>query len=631
MEVFTIRVIPIARGVGKEELTYFAPHEVRPGMVIEVPLRKKQVPALVVVCEPVHVSKAELRTGAFTLRRIGRKEPRKVVSAAFIQAARDVATWHVMPTGAVLSAFIPSVVLSAPKKAVASAPPPERPAENLIGKVLQAPRARRLDFYRTLTREAFARGASAFLIAPTIVEATRLFEDLERGIGEYAFLLTSALSKSEYLARHELVLAHEHPVLLVGTPSALSNPRHDLGLIMLEREASPLYRLPVRGGPDARLLARYLAKHRKAELVRADLPLSIHGIHARDTGKVEEIVTGHHRTTFSSKAYLLDQTGTSKAPDQAPWKAVSRTLIDELTSHTTRNHPCFLYVARRGLSPITVCRDCGAAVECHECGASVVLHKGKEENYFLCHSCGAMRHAREVCKVCRSWRLESLGIGVELVERELREALPKNVPIHTLSSDSAKTHIMALRIAQQFHDFGGVLIGTELALPYLSEVPFSAVVSLDALLSFPSWTTYERIASILTRMRELSGETLLVQTRRPETNILRYVLEGNFSAYYKQELLLRKKFGYPPFSTLIKVTASGTERQVADMMERAKETLAPYDLVTLSHFLRSGEGGVLLHGFLRVPRATWPDHTLIHHLRSLPPHLSIVVDPETVL
>ena len=84
------------------------------------------------------------------------------------------------------------------------------------------------------------------------------------------------------------------------------------------------------------------------------------------------------------------------------------------------NGRIFLYAARKGMASITICGDCGNNVVCLECGSSVVLHTKETGNFFLCHRCGERRSAEEVCKVCGSWKLMPLGIGIEKVKGEFQ-------------------------------------------------------------------------------------------------------------------------------------------------------------------------------------------------------------------
>jgi primosomal protein N' (replication factor Y) len=379
------------------------------------------------------------------------------------------------------------------------------------------------------------------------------------------------------------------------------------------------------------VLAYELAAQIGGQIYLADLPLRIESIYKREQQEYEEIVTGHHRMHFPTKAELINMQGIATS-QKKPFRVLDRTLLDKIRDVGLHGGRAFLYVARRGLSPITLCRDCGTTVTCNECGVSVVLHKGNKENYFLCHSCGALRHARERCKKCRSWRLEALGIGTELVEKELHRILPKR-DVMVLSSDTTKSHKSAQKMISTFYDTPkSILIGTEMALPYLSKhVPVVGIVSLDSLLSLASWNIYERIAATLTRLREIAGEELIVQTRKPEVKILQTVLSGNFSGFYRSELKARQQLGYPPYTVIIKISITGTQEEIQEKMDEAVLLMQPYELVKFSRSLKAPHGKYLLHGFIRVRREEWPLEDLLQKLRALPPSYTISVDPDSIL
>lgn len=632
--MYLIRIIPISRGITKDELTYFSAVPYEPGSIVLVMVRSRNVPGLVIGNEPVRDAKSTVRTASFALKKLRKQTPLQIISPAFVRAAEKSAEYHASSVGAILYTFLPHSIVRDPKGFTSSevAPPLKVERGFVVPHIFQGPYLRRVDLYKTSVRAAFARRESVLLVTPSIVEAERLHREISPGINEYVHILHTALTSKALLASYTAALKDSHPVLVICTQSFLSLPRHDLKTIIVEREASTLYRNRTRPFTDTRILAHELAAYVNGSLILADLPLRIESFQRRESGEYEEITTGHQRTTWNTAAKIVTMKNEG-ATDKLPFRAVGSVLHERLEKTILERGSAFLYVARRGLSPVTVCRDCGLTVACAECGASVVLHKGREENHFLCHACGALRHARERCVGCRSWRLEALGIGTELVERELTRAFP-NTQILTLSSDTSRTHMQATRMTHSFYETrGSILIGTELALPYLnpSSVSLTSVVSLDALLSIPSWSMYERIASTLTRLRDACTRELIVQTRRPETPVLSQILDGNFSSFYRSELKERKRFGYPPYTTILKISAEGTEAEVLHAMEQTKEALLPFELVTFSRFLRAPKGGVMLHSFIRLPRASWPDPVLLAKLRALPPLLTVAIDPENIL
>ena len=631
--MYTVQVIPVSRSTGSDELTYFSAIAYERGAVVSVPVRTKEVPAIVMSCETVKNVKAHVRRSEFALRKLRRQPGHALVTPEFIQAVQNTAHYYATTAGAVLFSYLPRSLLTLDDLPEATVREHHRPRLRgfIIPRLYQDLAHGRQELYRTNVRESFAAGGSVFILVPTVADAERVYAEQRNGIESYTYLLHGSLSRSAQHKMMKEILASEHPVLIVGTVPFLAVPRPDLVSILVEREGSSLYRSRNRPFVDARIFTHEFAAALGGQLFLADLPLRIESVYRKETGEYEEVVSGQHRMHFKTKASLLNMQGVATATKKI-FRAVAHDLSEKMRATRENGGRCFLYVARRGLSPVTLCRDCGAVVTCKECDASVVLHRGKEENYFLCHSCGAMRHARERCKACHSWRLEAFGIGTELVERELTTTLPEG-SVFVLSADTARTHTQTKRIVEEFYKTpGAVLIGTELALPYLTKhVPLVGVVSLDSLLSLASWNIYERIASTLTRLRELAGEELVVQTRRPEADILQRILGGNFSGFYRSELRARKALGYPPYTVIIKVSVLGTEESVSEQMATAQETLKPYDLVTFSRLIKAPRDKYQLHGFIRVARETWPDDALCERLRSLSPQYTITVDPDSIL
>jgi len=632
VHMFIVLVTPIARGSVVQELSYFSAVEYPIGSFITVPIRGKEKLALVLSLEKVTNMRSVVRSNGYVLQKVKRQEPKVLITPEFVRAAEKTARYHATTTGAILFATIPKALLE--QESVSSErllSPKPKLRGFIIPRLYQGLSQSRIEFYRTSVREAFAAGGSVFLTTPTIADAERVFKELSGGIEQYSFLIHSGLPKKKQVEYAAKALACEHPVLIVAPPSFLSLPRHDLATIIVEREGSPLYRTRTRPFLDHRILAHEYAAQLGGQLFLADLPLRVDSVHKRELGEYEEVVSGHHRMYFPTRAEILNLQGVP-ATVRENFQALDQDVIHKIRETGKHGGRVFLYVARRGLSPITLCRDCGTVVTCKECDASVVLHKGAEENYFLCHSCGSLRHARERCKHCMGWRLEAFGIGTELVERELHEAFPdRNIVV--LSSDTAKTHVQAQKIIEEFYGTpASILVGTELALPYLTKhVPLVSVVSLDSLLSLASWNIYERIAATLTRLREVAGEQLIVQTRKPEASILRTALSGNFSGFYRSELKVRKMLGYPPYTVIIKVSVTGSQESLAKQMEFAAKQLEPHELVVFSRYVKAPAGRYILQGFLRMARERWPDNDLLERLRALPQNYMVVVDPDRIL
>lgn len=629
-----IKVYPIQRGISKDALSYFTAEKIEPGAVLSVPLRNKNVPAIAISAEDVSDAKTEIRKSDFALRKITAKSPRYLLYPAFISAITRASEYYATAPGALLAQTIPTALFADPSKLT---PPPkhhfgsskETTSEKLV---FQGDNAERLEHHKNLVREEFASKRSVLILVPTIRDGERLHEFLSRGIPDFAYLLHSGVPEKELRTRYNSAVSNPHPVVIIGTGSFLSLPRFDLGTIIVERENSSAYKSISRPFADMRVIAERLSEEMHVRLILADSPLSIQSMYRVRENELDERSSSRTRSSGDADVSLTDMREEKPKTKKDKFIALSEKLLTKMHRTLQAGENVFLFTARRGLSPITVCEDCGNPVLCDITKTPVILHKGPKGNVFVCHSCGAMRPADERCRNCGSWKLQTLGIGTEMIEALLREFFP-DTQLFQIDRDTTKSHKEATKVAEQFRKArGAILLGTEMAIAYLPDsVPLIGIVSIDSLLSLPEWNAYERVFGILIRLRSAARNTLIVQSRKTESDVLEHALRGTINDFYKSEIVMRKQFGYPPFATFIKITVSGTHASVSDEMEEVERMFAPYGLSGRSHLMHTGKNIYMMHAFLRVDRTDWPKTEIVALLKTLPPHITVTVDPESIL
>lgn len=629
--MYLIRVIPISKGVSVEELSYYTASSMPVGCLIDVPVRKRVVPALVTACVHVREAKQEIRTADYALRKIDTPLPRVFFDDATLRAATTLAEYHASSIGAVLSHLLPAT-LTTLEGTETSLHLQRGDSRTGSERVVQAPRIARTETYKTTVREAFAQKQSVLIVTPTRAEAESLYTSLAPPLHGNTFLLHSGLTPKVQQTAWQQALSTEHPILIVATYGYAALPRHDLGYMIVERESSPQYRTAKRPYIVMRDVIRTIAGERGITYIGADLPLSIETIARLEDGRALKLPTDMSRTGISSELVLFDARRPEGAPAPKQFSVLAKDVASTITHAAAGDKTVLVYSTRRGLAPVTICQDCEETVACKNCGASVTLHSSSNENLFLCHSCGTMRHARERCLRCNSWRLTTLGIAVEGVAQELARLLPKGTPLYTISSDAVRSHARAQELVRNLYSTKGVLVCTEMALPYLSTpLDVGVVTSLDSLLALPAWNMHERIAGLTTRLRELSREILIVQTRRPQSALLQKLAKGDYKSYYNDELSVRRDLGYPPFVRLVKLSVRGTHAHVTERTRELTDRLAPFGFEPVSHFLRGPKGEYVMHGFLRCTAQDWPKQDIVRTLRTLPPDVTVRIDPDSVL
>ncbi len=625
-----ISVIPIAKGILRDELTYFTGSPLKPGAIVLVPIRGRSVPALVTSVREADELKLTVKNASFALKKVIRVKHEHFFTKPFMEAARLAADYSAAPLGAALKALVPAAILGAKLtlSKLETAPADRPPSERFV---LQEPDDERRTYYKSLIRAEFAKQGSVFLCLPTAIDIVRTLASLERGISEYTIVLHHQLSTRELIQAWQKALDLAHPVLIIATPIFLSLPRTDIRLIIVDRENTQTYKSAQRPFLDYRRFAEYLATTASATFVLGDAVLRTETCYRADQGELEPLASLKHHAASNATQKLIAVT---KVPT-ADFRVVSDELLNLIGESQKRNEKIFLFTHRRGLAPVVICQDCGYTVECDNCEAPAVLHPSETDGaqtIFICHRCGARRSAAEKCRHCGGWRLLELGIGIDRVARELLEKFP-NLKLFKLDSDSVRGGAIPLTVVKRFWTTpGSVLLGTELALHYLEErIENVAVVALDSLFALPDYRINEKVFGLLIRLRSLAGRQFIIQTRNVKVPLFEKALKGNLLDFYRTEIAERKKYGYPPFQTFIKIARRGARATVRLEMKALADELVSYEPEVFPAFVPVVDGEYRLHLLLKRQPANWPEPNLLNRLKSLPPAFAVDVDPDSLL
>ncbi len=634
--MYLIEVIPLSRGIGKETLSYFSAGVIPEGSLVEVPLRKRFVNALVVSCRDARDAKAEIRSSDYSMKKVNEFKSERFLSEEFVNAAKAASEFFAASLGGVLNLLVPQGVLGGEREMFNPKDGLSADAAVFDRLVLQADDPERFANYRSLVREEFARKRSVFLCVPTASDVKRLTSELAKGIEEYTYPLYVSLSKKKMRLIWKATVENEHPVLIVATGLFLSLRRADIGAIILENESSRHYKLGFRPYLDIRTFAEFLAKEVRAKFIIGDTFLRTESIFRFRQGEFAEFAPLKFRFLSPSEGLVVDMTSYKKTAG-GKFETISAELGALVKRSHALNQQLFILAARRGLASESVCGDCGQVVLCGRCRSPITLHVGRTDdrtstNFFLCHRCGEKRNAEERCAACQSWKIWPLGVGLELVERELKRKFPA-VKIFRIDKDKTPTAKKAALVAAAFFGSpGSILLGTEMALAYIDrKIDNTAVASLDSLFSLPDFRIHERILHLLLKIRSLTSGTFLVQTRLPGEKVPEYVVKGNLIDFYRDEIAGRERFRYPPFTTLIKISLQGTRVAVTREMEKLKTYFTSFETEIFAAFAEGSRGAFTMHALLRLPRGRWPNLDLLKKLLALPPQFRVEVEPESLL
>lgn len=634
-ELNIVEVIPIVKGVTKNTLSYFAKDKFEVGNFVNIPLRKGTAKGIVVSIKSAKSARNEVRRADFMLKKLVRGQNISSLSPYFVEAARLTADFYATTVGSILGAMLPKIVLEDPSLISISENNFEINRKSPEPLLIQMEDIDRFREYKSQIRECFAKKCSVLFCVPTHEDALRIYEYLSKGIEQYAFT-TSGKSPKE-LAKTLLKAKKEpHPIVFITTSSYICFQREDFQTIIMERENSRSYRTLSRPYIHIRNFLENYSKVSGKKFIMGDSVLSLETLWREKQGHYTDLSPLRWRASRDSESYLIDMKGAKSADDpegKKVFEIFSSELKEMLSEAIEERNKVFLFGARKGLAPSTVCGDCGTVLPCTNCGSPVVLHEKKNESkerMYLCHACGAHRSALTTCDNCGSWKLIPLGIGIDRIKNEV-EALYPGIQVFVLDKENAPTQAQAQKIAREFGSSrGGILIGTEMAFLYLEKVPYSAIVSLDSLFAIPDFGINERIFYLANRLRELTTRKTIFQTRNIGKQILSLANDGNILDFYRSEIDDRESLLYPPFSIFIKVTTSGTATETDAKASELRRLFIEY-VPDFIRFNSTTPGIFTLSMVIRVARIHWPDPVLREKLLLLTPDFLIKVDPESIL
>lgn len=653
--MYIVTVIPIQKGFQKENLSYFSSTEIPLGSIVSVPIRSKSVDAIVINVDNARDFKIDLKKADFQLKKVINIKGPSPFSSAFFTACEKMKDYTVSNTGTTIKALLPATFLEnvkdLKKKKKTEEEIKDKDSENVKQEklIFQALTPDRMSWYRTLIREAFAKKQSVFICVPTRFDIEQLKNELTKGINQYVFSFHGDLGKKVLINTYNSCIEEAHPILIIGTGMFLSIPRDDIKTIIIEHENSDAYKQFSRPFIDVRTFAEILSSVNKTKLIFGDTLLRPDTLHRHEMGELGEVASPLFRLPQAERQLVVDMREQVDEKGAKTFTVLSDTTKKMISYAIEHNESVLLFTIRKGLAGVTVCHDCGNTLSCPTCTTPIVLYGSKQRSatkivnsrIFMCNKCGYKDTTEVRCGECQSWNLTPLGIGTDRVYEEVRNLYP-NAKIIQIDKESVSTDKEARDAMVEFYkNPGSILIGTEMVFSYINtEVTHSAIISLDGLLSIPSFNITQKILHIMEKLHEITKRNLIIQTRNPENPILEHILNGNVLPLYREDLKERKQFGYPPFKRLIKITFSGSAPDTEKARSFIDKFLGGYEPQIFSAFVGKVKGQYVTNTVIKIDPTLWPipiddkkimNTHLSENLRRLSPAFSINVDPEDLL
>mgnify|MGYP000141446594 CR=1 FL=1 len=431
------------------------------------------------------------------------------------------------------------------------------------------------EVYAKLISETIKKGGKVLYLLPEIALTTQIINRMRKFFGDSVGVYHSRFNDSERVeVWNDTLKENDNRFnIIVGARSAIFLPFQSLDLIIVDEEHDPSYK---QYDPAPRYHARdtaiYLAH-------KWDIPIVL--------GSATPAIESYYNAT-QEKYHLVELTerfGNIKMPeilcvdigDALKKKEMkshfSSFLLEYIQSYLDNNEQVILFQNRRGYNPLWSCETCGWTPECKNCDVSLTYHK--KLHHLKCHYCGFTTKPYKQCMACGSAKLKTVGFGTEKIEDELTLFFPKHT-IKRMDLDTTRSKNAYQNILTSFQEGEiDILVGTQMVSKGLDfdNVGMVGVLNADNIIHFPDFRSFERSFQQLTQVAGRAGRKekrgkVIIQTYSPDHWVIQKVIQNDYYHLFKQELIERRNYKYPPFYRLIKITLYHKDKNTVDQASK---------------------------------------------------------------
>jgi primosomal protein N' len=633
MKILT--VIPIAKGIPRDELSYFSAKEIPLGTLVTAPFGNRSIKAVVVDQQPVRDLKGSIKSSNFALRNITTIHSDTTLPHGIFYAAQKTSEYYVARIGPLLETMLPQTVfnyyIEHPTHLI------DKRITNPNIQAVQVTYEERVSLYKTIVRENLAKHVSTMITVPSVAHAEHLADRISTGISEKLFVLHSKKTKKYLEESTKIILEQKHPSVVIVTAPFTSLARNDWDTIIIEESSSPYYRYSF--GPifDMRFFIEQFAKYSGSRLIYADTLLDL-AIQLRIAKReiLDMRMTWHITKPEDFQIIDLKLKPTNPQLVKRRFSLLHPTTQEKISEALSRQFSVLLLTTRKGLAPLTICSDCGTAVTCPHCGSPLVLHRKKggstehEIRTYMCHHCTYVTPPIDQCAACASWKLTMLGVSTESLRDETESVFPTST-VFVCDGDSSTPAGINKTIKTWNTMKNSILIATPMILPYLDKVDFGCIVSMDSLLSLPTYSGSEYGLHTALHFLEKNTHSAIIQTRSIDHDVITAIKNENIFEFIKNETESRTQFDYPPSKILIKISSDVSQDRAVETtksLEQLFQIWSPDILAKRSKKI----GYITLHVILKIDPDLWndPDFSLHQLLRDMSTDSIIEINPDAL-
>ncbi len=519
---FVIPFIRLPRALGgfDYEIPFSLKESVRPGSIVQIPLRNKKIWGFV----------EEIRPSRYPSLKpiIAVADPQRMISASDRALMKWFSDYYGVSrgTGALqwapffLQPYHSSLAFAA---SLTASEQDQKPT--LVRYVLQKDRMATMV---NMIEYAQEKQGQILILLPTISEVERTAQQLKNLYSDL-ICINSGLKSS--VLRAQSIQASEGTVkIIIGTRLAVFTPLPALVCIVLDGQERMEYK---QYDANPRYDARDVALQRtKIEGIKV--------IFSSVAPRLEEMEAKH---IFEEKKYdgkiTCQVIGLEEEFCNKNYSFVSDALRIKIEETIAKKKTVSLILNRTGYSRMVTCTSCQYVFSCEQC--SNIPRYSSSNATLVCSQCDMARDIPTRCPVCQGHEYTFPGLGIEKIFSSIKKIF---------GIDISSSLIVETSFAFQQRD--------------ISNLGLLGFISCDPILSLSDFRSWERqwqsYGQCIGRAISQDAE-ILIQAMVPSNIFIQSLAHLDYDAFVKAELLTRKQGNWPPYSRLIKIMPTSTGKK----------------------------------------------------------------------
>lgn len=417
------------------------------------------------------------------------------------------------------------------------------------------------EIFLQMVEEVINQGKEAIILVPEISLTPQTIERFKGRFDEKIAIIHSRLTPSERFDQWRMINNGEVKIA-IGARSAIFAPFKNLGIIIIDEEHDNSYISSQDPKYHTNEIAQFRANYNNCNLILASATPSINTMSKTQNGEYELI---HLTKRINNNLPNIEIVDLKEELKNSNYSIISYRLQEEIRNNIGKKEQTILFLNKIGHNSYTFCRTCGYVIKCEACDVAMTYHKNIDK--LICHYCGRTQNQPKVCPNCHSKKIKEFGAGTEKLEEEVRYLFP-DANIMRMDSMKAtnKSSYHKMYLGMKNNDID-ILLGTQMIAKGLDfkNVTLVGIISADLSLNVGDFRAQENTFELLTQVAGRSGRDkkkgkVIIQTYRPDNFVIQAVKNNDYPNYYKNELIERSAFSYPPYKNIISIKIIDTDR-----------------------------------------------------------------------